>query len=75
MGAAEDGVDLLDLNDALLELIALDERQARVVEMRCFGGLEIDDIAQLLDTSRRTVQRDWQFACAWLRVRLKRGNP
>lgn len=63
-------VELLDLDRALSALEAEYVRQARVVELRYFGGLEIDEIAVCLDISTATVKRDWQFARAWLGGRL-----
>ncbi|MEM1204229.1 MAG: ECF-type sigma factor [Acidobacteriota bacterium] len=57
---------LLLLDDALERLAELDGRQAQVVELRCFGGLGIDEIAELLGVSRRSVERDWTHAKAWL---------
>lgn len=58
--------DLLALHEALERLAAVDERKARVVEMRFFGGLTLDEIAQALDVSPATVKRDWTLARAWL---------
>jgi RNA polymerase sigma factor (TIGR02999 family) len=63
-------VDLLDLDEALLKLAAVDERQARVVELRFFGGLSVEEVAVLMDVSDRTVKGDWKVARAWLRSRL-----
>jgi RNA polymerase sigma factor (TIGR02999 family) len=65
-----DPVDLLSLNDALERLAAVDERGARVVELRFFGGLSAAEIAEVLGVSRRTVQGDWAHARAWLREEL-----
>lgn len=59
-------VDLLDLDEALTRLALLDERQARIVELRYFTGLTVEDTAQLLDLSPRTVKREWRLARAWL---------
>jgi len=59
-------VDLLALDDALVELTHLDARQARVVELRFFGGLTLGEIAGMLDVSERTVKREWQKARAFL---------
>jgi RNA polymerase sigma-70 factor (ECF subfamily) len=66
-----EGLDLLDLNAALEELAALDERQARVVELRFFGGLEAEEAAEVLGVSLSTVERDWRVARAWLYQRLR----
>lgn len=62
--------DLVDLDDALTELASLNERHARIVEMRFLAGLSTDDIAGQLGVSRRTVELDWRTARAWLRTRL-----
>ncbi len=61
-----DEVDLLGLHDALDQLSLLDARQARVVELKFFAGLEVDEIASLLDVSSATVRRDWTMARMWL---------
>jgi RNA polymerase sigma factor (TIGR02999 family) len=70
--AAEGGevVDLLDLDRALDRFAERFPRHARVVEMRYFSGIELDDVAVALDLSPRTVKRDWAFARAWLRDAL-----
>jgi RNA polymerase sigma factor (TIGR02999 family) len=61
-----DQVDLLALEEALARLQALDERAFRVVELRFYGGLEVEEVALVLDISEATVKRDWHFAKAWL---------
>lgn len=60
------GVELLDVDRALDRLAAVHPRQARVVELRFFGGLEEEEIAGVLEVSVRTTRRDWAFASAWL---------
>ena len=60
------GVDCLALHEALERLAAIDERKARVVELRFFGGLEIEEVAEVLAISPATVKRDWPLAKAWL---------
>jgi RNA polymerase sigma factor (TIGR02999 family) len=65
-------VDVLDLDGALNELVSFDERASRVVELRFFAGLNIDETAEALDVSTATVERDWAVAKAWL---LKRLSP
>jgi RNA polymerase sigma factor (TIGR02999 family) len=60
------GIEILALNDALERLFTLNERQARVVELRFFGGLTNEEVADVLDISRATVVNDWTFARAWL---------
>lgn len=59
-------VELIALEQALRKLESLDERQARVVECRCFGGMSIEETAEALGVSTATVSRDWTFARAWL---------
>jgi RNA polymerase sigma factor (TIGR02999 family) len=63
-------VDLLDLDEALTRLAALHERQARVVELRFFGGLSVEEAAAALGVSERTVKEDWRVARAWLRSEI-----
>jgi RNA polymerase sigma factor (TIGR02999 family) len=58
--------DIAELDEALRALEATDTRSARIVELRFFGGLTNEEIAELLSTSARTVIRDWEFARAWL---------
>jgi RNA polymerase sigma factor (TIGR02999 family) len=60
------GIDLLDLHEALDRLAELDPRQSQIVELKFFGGLTMDEIADTLRISRATVERDWKFARAWL---------
>ena len=64
--------DLVALDDALAALATVDARKAQVVELRFFGGLDEKEIAQLLDISVDTVQRDWKTARAWLFGQLRR---
>ena len=64
-------MDFLDLDAALNDLASLAPRQAKVVELRYFGGLENSEIAGILGTSEPTVVRDWRAARAWLFARLK----
>lgn len=67
-------VNLLALDEALVELATLDEQQARIVELRYFGGCTVEEIAALLDIGKRTVDRDWQAARAWLFDRLSESD-
>ncbi len=62
---------LTDLDDALLRLARMNERQARVVELRFFAGLTEEQIAEVIGVSARTVKRDWTVARAWLYGELK----
>jgi len=66
--------DLLDLDTALVELAALDEAQARLVELRFFGGLTLEETAEAMGISLSTANREWQAAKAWLFRRLKHTN-
>lgn len=62
--------ELIALEDALNALARLDERKARVVELRFFGGLSVDESAAVLAVSPETVMRDWKFARSWLQAEL-----
>ncbi len=64
--------ETIRLNDALDALAAIDARKGRVVELRFFGGLTVDETAAVLDVSAKTVLRDWEFARAWLQRELTR---
>lgn len=72
--SANESLDLLALEDALTQLEAADPRQARVVELRFFGGLDIPETAEALGVSPATVKRDWAFARAFL-LRALDGDP
>jgi RNA polymerase sigma factor (TIGR02999 family) len=69
--AAEPRQDILRLDDALTALAAFDERKGRVVELRFFGGLSVEETAAALNVSTDTVGRDWQFAKVWLRREMR----
>lgn len=71
--AAEHEVDLVRLDEALSALSALDARQGRVVELRYFGGLTLEEAAEVLGVSTATVKRDWTVARAWLFDRLRQN--
>lgn len=66
-----DDTRLPELDDALRELATIDERMAKVVELRYFVGLSVAEVASLLDVEERTIYRDWAAARAWLRERLE----
>lgn len=68
-------LDLIALDDALETLKSLNERQARIVEMRFFAGLSIDEIGVALGISPRTVDGDWSMARAWLHRQLRDSGP
>ncbi len=65
-GAAEPSEDLVALDDALQALSAIDQRKAKVVELRFFGGLSVEETATALGVSADTVMRDWKLAKVWL---------
>lgn len=64
--------DLLKLEETLQSLAKMDERQAKIIELRFFGGLSIEETAHVLKTSPTTVKREWQFAKTWLLRELKK---
>ncbi len=68
--AATPGIDVLALDEALAELTTFDPRMCRVVELKFFGGLSIDEAAEALGVSHATIERDWTTARAWLHQRL-----
>lgn len=65
--------ELIALEDALTALAHNDERKARVVELRFFGGLSVEETAEVLAVSPETVMRDWKFARSWLHAELSNG--
>lgn len=69
--AQREPLDLFDFHDALDELVAFDEEGARIVELRVFGGLTAEEIAEALELSLSTVKRRWRTARAWLYQRLR----
>jgi len=72
--AAEPSQDFEALDDALQALARFDERKSRVIELRFFGGLTVDETASVLDVSPDTVHRDWRLAKAWLQAEMKAGR-
>ena len=74
VASQERSADLIALDDALSQLSHIDERQGRIVEMRFFGGLSIEEIGEVLGVSRATVKREWNVAKAWLSRQMKRGS-
>ena len=71
---AEKDRELISLNDALNRLAEIDERKSKVVELRYFGGLSVEETAEVLNVSPVTVMRDWQFAKAWLLRQMQDGR-
>ena len=68
---AQPQIDLLALNEALDELAQMDPQQSRIVELKFFGGLSIEETAEVLGIGHATVERDWKLARAWLRRQLE----
>jgi RNA polymerase sigma factor (TIGR02999 family) len=68
--APQESKEIVDLHEALEQLATLDSRKAQVVELKYFGGLNYDEIADVLKISRITVRRDWEFAKVWLYTEL-----
>ena len=71
---ADQNLDLVALDDALKSLAALAPRQSQVVELRFFGGLSEEEIAEALNVSPRTVRNDWSMARAWLLRELSKED-
>lgn len=72
--AEQPGAELIALDDALNRLAAIDDRKSQIVELRYFGGLEVEETAEALNISPQTVMRDWRSAKAWLYLQLSGGT-
>jgi RNA polymerase sigma factor (TIGR02999 family) len=72
--AGETSAELLALDDALNRLAAIDQRKSLVVELRYFGGLSVEEVAEVLGVAPITVMRDWNMAKAWLAREIEHGN-
>ncbi|MDT7603794.1 MAG: hypothetical protein QOF61_1791 [Acidobacteriota bacterium] len=70
----EKSADLIALDEALKRLAAIDERKCRVVELRYFGGLSVEETAEVLGVSPITIARDWKMAKAWLAREIRRAD-
>jgi RNA polymerase sigma-70 factor (ECF subfamily) len=73
-GGKEEDIDVLVLDDALRKLAERDPQQSRIVELRFFAGLTVEETALVVDISPATVKRDWSMARAWLSRQIKRGK-
>jgi len=71
LSSEEKDADLLSLNEALNSLAEIDPQQSRVVELRVFGGLTVEETAEALGVSPRTVKREWSMAKAWLHRQIR----
>ena len=74
MAAPRPGLDLVKLDDALKALADFDSRKAKVVELRFFGGLSVEETGEVLKVSPQTVMREWNHAKAWLLHEMKQGD-
>jgi RNA polymerase sigma factor (TIGR02999 family) len=70
----ERDIGILDVDEALRKLSSIHERQGRIVELRFFGGFSIEEVAQVLEISPKTVEKDWRIARAWLHRYLAEGE-
>jgi RNA polymerase sigma-70 factor (ECF subfamily) len=75
LGTGERHIDLLLLDESLQELERIDQRSARVIELRYFGGYTDEQVAETLGISSITVRRDWAYARSWLFKRMRSNNP
>lgn len=66
--------DVLAVDDALARLVEIDPRQAEIVELRFFGGMTVEEVAEVLGVSKRTVEREWTVIRAWLRRELSQND-
>ena len=62
----DSNVDMLELDDVMRKLAEIEPRYAQIIELRFFGGMRFGEIAELLDVSQRTIEREWRTARAWL---------
>ena len=72
--ASDNSEEILAIHEALEQLARLDPQQAAIVELRFFSGLSVDETAEFLGISERTVKRNWAFARAWLAVYLGKSQ-
>jgi RNA polymerase sigma-70 factor (ECF subfamily) len=75
VGTGDKGIDLIGLDESLERLAAVFPRKARVVELRFFAGLSLEETGKVLDISLATVKREWDFARAWIRRDLADQGP
>lgn len=71
----ERAAEFVALDDALVGLAAIDERKSRIVELRFFGGLTVDEIAEVMNLSPITIKREWRSAKAWLHLEISGVQP
>ena len=66
--------DLAALDEAMKKLAEIDPRKSQVVELRFFGGLSVEETAEVLEVSSETIKRDWRLAKSWLKRQLSEGD-
>jgi RNA polymerase sigma factor (TIGR02999 family) len=74
LASPEESKEIIDLHEALEKLATFDSRKAEVVELKYFGGLNYEEMAEVLKISPVTVRRDWRFAKAWLYTELQNAS-
>ena len=74
MVTQERAAELVALHEALTQLAAMDERKGRIVEMKFFGGLTTEEVAEVLKVTPRTIEREWRKAKAWLHHAISKGE-
>lgn len=74
MAPQERAAELVALHEALTQLAAMDERKGRIVEMKFFGGLTTEEVAEVLKVTPRTIEREWRKAKAWLHHAISKGE-
>ena len=75
MGSGEPALDVVELDRALEALAAVDARKSRLIDLRFFGGLSVEETAEVLQVSPDTVKRDWRLAKLWLLRELAGDGP
>jgi len=74
-GISQELADVIALDDALKNLAEMDPRKSQIVEMKFFGGLTTEEVAEVLNVTSRTVEREWRKAKAWLNRAISKGEP
>jgi RNA polymerase sigma factor (sigma-70 family) len=75
LASQERALEFVALDDALTKLALIDVRKSQIVEMRFFGGLTIEEIAEVMKLSSITIKREWRAAKAWLHLEISQGAP
>jgi len=72
-GVSKEAAEVIALDDALTNLAEMDQRKSQIVEMKFFGGLTTEEVAEVLKITTRTVEREWRKARAWLNRAITKG--